>query len=170
MHKTNKHVIAAACATLLGGASTIAAAHGSAEYPISRQYGCYKNNNQSACQAAGQFSSQAVYDWNGVLQSNANGNHRAVIPDGKLCAGGQQLFAGFDLPRNDWAATAWAPGADGRYEYRYTPRRRMRRATFSSTSRVTASTPAHARCNGPTSTSWPRFPATRSSARPISAF
>jgi chitin-binding protein len=119
MIKTNRRVVAAACATLLGGACNLAAAHGSAEYPISRQYGCYKNNNQPACQAAGQFSSQAVYDWNGVNQANANGNHRAVIPDGKLCAGGLPLFVGFDLPRNDWQTTTWAPGADGKYEYRY---------------------------------------------------
>jgi chitin-binding protein len=119
MLKTDRRVIAAAAAALLGGGSNTAAAHGSAEYPISRQYACYKNNNQPACQAAAQFSSQAVYDWNGVNQGNANGNHRAVIPDGKICAGGLPLFVGFDLPRNDWQTTNWAPGADGRYEYRY---------------------------------------------------
>ena len=74
----------------------------------------------AACQAAIAYGGeQAIYDWNGVNQANANGNHKAVVPDLKICAGGQEKFKGFDLARADWPATAYSPGADGKYEYRY---------------------------------------------------
>lgn len=99
-----------------------ASAHGAPEYPISRQYNCYKHQGQalSECVAAIAFGgAQAIYDWNGVNQAGAGGNHRAVVPDGKLCAGGQEKFKGFDLARSDWDATPWSPNASGRYEFRY---------------------------------------------------
>ncbi len=99
-----------------------ASAHGAPEYPISRQYNCYKHQGQalSECVAAIAFGgAQAIYDWNGVNQAAAAGNHRAVVPDGKLCAGGQEKFKGFDLARSDWDATPWSPNASGRYEFRY---------------------------------------------------
>jgi chitin-binding protein len=97
-----------------------ALAHGAPEFPISRQYNCFKNPSLPACQAAIAYGGeQAIYDWNGVNQANANGNHRAVVPDLKICAGGQEKFKGFDLARADWPATAYSPGADGKYEYRY---------------------------------------------------
>lgn len=95
-------------------------AHGAPEYPISRQYNCYLNPKLPACAAAVAFGGQqALYDWNGVLQPNAAGNHQAVVPDGKLCAGGNTLFRGFDLARDDWMPTAWVPNASGLYEFRY---------------------------------------------------
>lgn len=99
-----------------------ASAHGAPEYPISRQYNCYTHQGQalSECVAAIAFGgAQAIYDWNGVNQAAAASNHRAVVPDGKLCAGGQEKFKGFDLARNDWDATPWSPNASGRYEFRY---------------------------------------------------
>ncbi len=99
-----------------------ASAHGAPEYPISRQYHCYKNQGQALpeCVAAIAFGgAQAIYDWNGVNQAGAAGNHRGVVPDGKLCAGGQEKFKGFDLARSDWDATPWSPNASGRYEFRY---------------------------------------------------
>ena len=99
-----------------------ASAHGAPEHPISRQYNCYKHQGQalSECVAAIAFGgAQAIYDWNGVNQAAAAGNHRAVVPDGKLCAGGQEKFKGFDLARSDWDATPWSPNASGRYEFRY---------------------------------------------------
>lgn len=99
---------------------TLASAHGAPEYPISRQYACYLNKNQPACQAAIAFGGeQAIYDWNGVNQAAAAGNHRAAAPDGRICAGGQELFKGFDLARDDWQTTTWSPGANGKYEFRY---------------------------------------------------
>jgi chitin-binding protein len=102
--------------------TSLASAHGAPEYPISRQYNCYKHQGQalSECVAAIAFGgAQAIYDWNGVNQAAAAGNHRAVVPDGKLCAGGQEKFKGFDLARSDWDATPWSPNASGRYEFRY---------------------------------------------------
>ena len=55
-------------------------AHGAPEFPISRQYNCYKNPSLPACQAAIAFGGeQAIYDWNGVNQAAANGNHKAVV-------------------------------------------------------------------------------------------
>ncbi len=101
-------------------APSAALAHGAPEFPISRQYNCFKNPSLPACQAAIAYGGeQAIYDWNGVNQANANGNHKAVVPDLKICAGGQEKFKGFDLARADWPATAYSPGADGKYEYRY---------------------------------------------------
>jgi chitin-binding protein len=95
-------------------------AHGAPEYPISRQYNCYQNPKSPACVAAISYGGeQAIYDWNGVNQANAAGNHQAVVPDGKLCAGGAVLGKGFDLARDDWFATPWSPGLNGQYEFRY---------------------------------------------------
>ncbi|WKB53317.1 lytic polysaccharide monooxygenase [Eleftheria terrae] len=114
--------VAHAVATMLtlAFAAHEAQAHGAPEYPVSRQYSCYKDRNQEACRAAvAAGGEQALYDWNGVRQGDANGNHQAVVPDGTLCAGGAELFKGFNLARKDWRATSWAPGADGRYEFRY---------------------------------------------------
>jgi chitin-binding protein len=94
--------------------------HGAPEYPISRQYNCYKNPQLPACRAAVAGGlEQALYDWNGVNQGAANGNHQAVVPNGAICAGGKSLYRGFDLARADWTATAWTPSADGLYEFRY---------------------------------------------------
>jgi chitin-binding protein len=100
--------------------SSSAWAHGAPEYPISRQYNCYLNPKSPACAAAISFGGeQAIYDWNGVNQPNAAGNHQAVVPDGKLCAGGGNLFRAFDLARDDWFATPWSPGPNGQFEFRY---------------------------------------------------
>jgi chitin-binding protein len=112
------------CSTLFAAAASViampAAAHGAPDYPISRQYNCYQNWSQPACAAAIAYGGeQAIYDWNGVNQGAAAGNHRAVVPDGTICAGGQAKYKGFDLARADWQATVWSPGADGRHEFRY---------------------------------------------------
>jgi len=118
----NKRVVAAAIVACAGPFSLPLPAwgHGAPEYPISRQYNCYRNPGLPACQAAiASGGAQAIYDWNGVNQGAAGGNHRAVVPDGRLCAGGQTLFKGFDLARSDWVTTPWAPGANGLHEFRY---------------------------------------------------
>ncbi|WP_343629680.1 lytic polysaccharide monooxygenase [Roseateles sp.] len=109
---------AAVGATVLSAAP--AQAHGAPEYPIGRVFNCYKNPALPACKAAiAVGGEQAIYDWNGVNQGAAAGNHQAVVPDLKLCAGGQEKYKGFDLARADWAATPYSPGADGKYEFRY---------------------------------------------------
>lgn len=85
-------------------------AHGSMQTPLSRVYGCFLEGPEhpisAACQAAVAVGgTQALYDWNGVRQGNANGNHQALIPDGKLCSANDPEFKGLDLARSDWPAT-----------------------------------------------------------------
>jgi len=99
-----------------------AAAHGSIENPPSRIYNCYKELTTQtlspACQALlAEGGAQQLYDWNGVRQGNANGQHRALIPDGKLCSGGANDFRGLDLARSDWDAQTISPDANGNFEF-----------------------------------------------------
>ncbi|WP_158218955.1 lytic polysaccharide monooxygenase [Roseateles aquatilis] len=120
MHDRARLTGALALTALSAAFAPAAHAHGAPEFPISRQYNCFKNPSLPACQAAIAYGGeQAIYDWNGVNQAAANGNHPAVVPDLKICAGGQEKFKGFDLARADWPVTAYSPGADGKYEYRY---------------------------------------------------
>lgn len=97
-------------------------AHGTMETPVSRVYNCYlegpERPQSSACQAAVRFGgTQAFYDWNGVNQGNANDRHREIIPDGRLCSAGKELFKGLDLARNDWPSTTIMPRQDGTLEF-----------------------------------------------------
>ncbi|KAB8037686.1 hypothetical protein GCL60_10960 [Silvanigrella paludirubra] len=85
-------------------------AHGTMEYPKSRVYNCFLENPEhpksDACKnLVNTYGSEALYNWNGINQANANDNHRIVIPDGKLCSGNNLKFIGLDIPRNDWIAT-----------------------------------------------------------------
>ncbi|MBN8469213.1 lytic polysaccharide monooxygenase [Corallococcus exiguus] len=99
-----------------------AAAHGSMEVPLSRVYGCFKEGPESpksaACKAAVQTGgTQALYDWNGVRQGAANGRHREIIPDGKLCSAANESHKGLDLARADWPSTLITPDSGGRFEF-----------------------------------------------------
>lgn len=111
-------------ASLILLAPTAASAHGSMEEPISRIKYCHsydspENPKTPGCQAVKQSGgSQAIYDWNGVLQGNAHGNHQQVVPNGKLCAGGAKKFGGLDAAV-DWPATTIQPGPDGKYTMTY---------------------------------------------------
>lgn len=98
-------------------------AHGSITSPPSRVYSCFKegpeNPQSAACRALVRASgTQGLYDWNGVNQL-PNGNHRAFVPDGKLCSAGKASHAGLDLPRNDWRATNIAPNQNGMMDFVY---------------------------------------------------
>jgi predicted carbohydrate-binding protein with CBM5 and CBM33 domain len=102
-------IIGVFASTLIIGLPRIQA-HGSMQTPISRIYNCFLEGPESpdsaACRAAVAVGgTQALYDWNGVRQGNANGQHQALIPDGKLCSANDPLFKGMDLPRSDWVAT-----------------------------------------------------------------
>lgn len=85
--------------------------HGSMEYPISRVYHCFKegpeNPNSEACKAVASSNQgkQALYDWNGINQQFANGNHKSIIPDGTLCSANKTLYSVLDVPRSDWVMT-----------------------------------------------------------------
>jgi len=96
--------------------------HGSMETPVSRIYNCFLENPENpksdACKAAVQAGgTQGLYDWNGVNQANANDMHMDIIPDGKLCSAGKELFQGIDLARNDWPSTMIAPDSSGRFNF-----------------------------------------------------
>lgn len=99
----------------------LAQAHGSTQNPVSRIYNCFLEGPEhpisAACQAAVAVGgTQGLYDWNGVRQGNANGNHQAIIPDGKLCSANDPEFKGMDLARSDWVATTLP--TSGNYTFR----------------------------------------------------
>ncbi|MET9514192.1 lytic polysaccharide monooxygenase [Streptomyces sp. NPDC002994] len=98
-----------------------ASAHGSMTDPVSRVSACYAEGPESpdsaACKAAVAASGvQAFYDWNAVNIANAAGNHKQLIPDGKLCSAGNDKYKGLDLPRADWPSSKLAAG---KHTFRY---------------------------------------------------
>jgi chitin-binding protein len=100
---------------LAGLAAAPAVAHGSMTDPVSRVSACFAEGPESpdsaACKAAVAASgTQAFYDWNEVNIANAAGNHRQLIPDGKLCSAGRDKYKGLDLPRGDWPSSELASG------------------------------------------------------------
>ncbi|GEC06677.1 chitin-binding protein [Streptomyces spinoverrucosus] len=101
-----------------------ASAHGSMGDPVSRVAQCYAEGPESptsdACKAAvAAGGTQALYDWNGVRIGNAAGQHRTLIPDGKLCSANNEAFKGLDLARADWPATSVSSGSHT-FKYRVT--------------------------------------------------
>jgi len=99
-------------------------AHGTMSKPTSRVYACYLGNPENptnpACAAAKQLGgAQPFYDWAGVNQAHANGNHQAVVPDGQLCSGGNSTYRGLDLNRSDWATSPIRADARGRYTFEF---------------------------------------------------
>ncbi|MFJ9623384.1 lytic polysaccharide monooxygenase [Streptomyces sp. NPDC101181] len=106
---------------LAGLTAAPAVAHGSMTDPVSRVSACFAEGPESptsaACQAAVAAGGvQALYDWNGVNIANAAGNHRDLIPDGKLCSAGNDKFKGLDLARADWPAS---PVKAGRHTFTF---------------------------------------------------
>ncbi|MEW1772285.1 lytic polysaccharide monooxygenase [Streptomyces sp. NPDC086777] len=102
-------------------AAAPASAHGTMGDPVSRVAQCYAENPENpksdACRAAVAVGgTQALYDWNGIRLGDADGRHRALIPDGKLCSAGNEEFKGLDLARADWPATNVSSGS---YTFRY---------------------------------------------------
>ncbi|KOU65572.1 chitin-binding protein [Streptomyces sp. MMG1533] len=98
-----------------------ASAHGSMGDPVSRISQCYAEGPESpasdACRAAvAAGGTQALYDWNGIRIGNADGQHRTLIPDGKLCSANNDEFKGLDLARADWPATSVSSGS---YTFKY---------------------------------------------------
>lgn len=112
--------VVATLATLVFSAR--AGAHGTMIVPESRIHRCafdgsIENHQDPACRAAiDAGGKQAMYDWNGIRQGDANGRHRELVPDGRLCSGGNPDFAGLALARADWRTTPVTPAADGTFE------------------------------------------------------
>ncbi|MFE4372291.1 lytic polysaccharide monooxygenase [Streptomyces sp. NPDC056835] len=108
-------VLGLAPLALAGLSAGPAAAHGSMTDPVSRVAACFAEGPESprsaACEAAvAAGGTQALYDWNEVNIANAAGNHRQLIPDGKLCSAGRDKYKGLDLARGDWPSSELAPG------------------------------------------------------------
>lgn len=119
------HASLALAALAIGPAATSGPvqAHGSMAVPPSRIYHCSQGNIENpsdpACRTlVQQHGTQALYNWNGVNQANAAGNHQAVVPSGKLCSGNNPMFQGLDLPLN-WTAQPIAPNSQGRFEFEF---------------------------------------------------
>ncbi|PTS79815.1 cellulose-binding protein [Stenotrophomonas sp. HMWF022] len=123
-HRNSRALLAVSLA--LGGLAAAGAvqAHGTMVKPMSRVYACYQGNPENptnpACAAAkAAGGAQAFYDWAGVNQADAAGNHQAVVPDGKLCSGNNPTYTGLDLRRSDWQTTPIRPDAQGRYTFEF---------------------------------------------------
>ena len=105
-------------------ASGSAFAHGTLSKPFSRVYACYQGNPENpthpACAAAKAIGgAQPFYDWAGINQAEADGNHQAVVPDGELCSGGNSKYRGLDLNRSDWQTSPIRADARGRYTFEF---------------------------------------------------
>jgi predicted carbohydrate-binding protein with CBM5 and CBM33 domain len=75
----------------------------------------------AACRAAAAVrGGQAFSDWDNLRVANVRGRDRQTIPDGKLCSGGIDSFAGLDLPRGDWPSTRLTGGRAFTLTYRST--------------------------------------------------
>ncbi|MFJ7064895.1 lytic polysaccharide monooxygenase [Streptomyces sp. NPDC101115] len=109
---------AAGAAALVSLTPTAAQAHGAVFNPVSRVAACYAEGPESpdspVCKdLVADSGTQPLYDWNEVNIANADGNHQALIPDGKLCSANREKYRALDWARTDWPATAVSPGAFG---------------------------------------------------------
>ncbi len=97
-------------------------AHGTFTEPVSRIYKCFLENpenpqSDSCREAVAVGGKQALYDWNGVNQGNANDMHMNIVPDGQLCGAGKELFKGLNLARDDWFKNDISPDQDGNIDF-----------------------------------------------------
>ncbi|MFG2312486.1 lytic polysaccharide monooxygenase [Streptomyces sp. NPDC048566] len=130
MSARRKAATAAAAGIAALALSTLAAApasaHGTMGDPVSRVAQCYAEGPErptsAACRAAvAAGGTQALYDWNGIRIGDADGRHRELIADGRLCSAGSEEFKGLDLARSDWPATRVGSGSYS-FAYRVTAR------------------------------------------------
>ncbi|QGA81650.1 Chitin-binding protein [Halomicrobium sp. LC1Hm] len=61
------------------------------------------------CEFAREQSGQAIYNWQGIRDGDAGGDHRENIDDGELCSAGSERYAPYDEP-GDWPSTTIEPG------------------------------------------------------------
>ncbi|WP_433044282.1 lytic polysaccharide monooxygenase [Dactylosporangium sp. CS-033363] len=121
-------VVAAAslvAATLV--APGAAHAHGVAMAPGSRTYLCYVDGLQSTGQiiptnpacadAVAQGGQQPLYDWFGVLRSDAGGRTTGFINDGEICGAGTTKYAAYNAARTDWPTTHLTAGSTIQLRY-----------------------------------------------------
>ncbi|MGI5358234.1 lytic polysaccharide monooxygenase auxiliary activity family 9 protein [Streptomyces sp. CA-252508] len=96
------HLLVLLCATLLGLLpwTGTASAHGSVVDPASRNYGCWlrwgsdhlnpaMEQQDPMCWQAWRADPNAMWNWNGLYRNGVGGDHRAAVPNGRLCSGGR---------------------------------------------------------------------------------
>ncbi|GGM28893.1 lytic polysaccharide monooxygenase [Dactylosporangium sucinum] len=108
-------------------APTPAQAHGVAMAPGSRTYLCYVDGlrsngqiiptNPACADAVAQGGQQPLYDWFGVLRSDANGRTTGFIPDGQICGAGTTKYAAYNAARTDWPTTHLTAGSTIQLRY-----------------------------------------------------
>jgi chitin-binding protein len=100
-----------------------ASAHGTAAYPMTRSYSCWKRwatagasfqdptmqQKDPMCWQAWQADPNAMWNWNGLLRDGLGEQFQQKVPDGQLCSGGAAANSGgrytaLDKP-GPWAAT-----------------------------------------------------------------
>ena len=114
---TTAIAVAAAAVALPRGAD----AHGVAIIPGSRTYLCYIDGlrangqiiayNPACADAIAQGGQQPLYDWFGVLRSDAGGRTTGYIQDGQICGGGTDKYAAYNMARTDWPTTHLTAGS-----------------------------------------------------------
>ncbi|MFJ7247665.1 lytic polysaccharide monooxygenase [Kitasatospora sp. NPDC098652] len=109
-------VVGAAVLAVAATTAGTASAHGTMTGPVSRIAACYAEGpehpvSQVCKDLVAASGTQPLYDWNEVNIANANGNHQALIPDGKLCSANRDKYAALDWPRTDWPATPVSAGS-----------------------------------------------------------
>ncbi|MFO0873332.1 MAG: lytic polysaccharide monooxygenase [Phycisphaerales bacterium] len=102
--------------------ATTVVGHGSMASPVSRVYNGFlegpENPTSAAIQAAIEVGgTQPFYDWNQVThffpgspEFQSSIDYSQYILDGTIASGGNSKYAGLDLVRDDWEATAIVPG------------------------------------------------------------
>ena len=112
----------AAAAATLGGLSLAftamapqaALAHGDMKAPAGRAYTCYLEGAETpqseGCKGVvAENGGAPIYDWMSNRIGDANGRHRELIPDGKLCSANNPQYSGFDKPA-EWPTTRLGTG------------------------------------------------------------
>ena len=104
-----------------------ASAHGVAMVPGSRTYLCYVDglrptgliipSNPACADAVAQGGQQPLYDWFGVLRSDAGGRTTGYIPDGQICGAGTTKYAAYNAARTDWPLTHLTAGSTIQMRY-----------------------------------------------------
>ncbi|MFE5734599.1 lytic polysaccharide monooxygenase [Streptomyces sp. NPDC056528] len=116
VRRTVAGAAALSAAALVGLTPTAASAHGAVFNPVSRVAACYAEGpetprSQVCKDLVADSGTQPLYDWNEVNIANADGQHRTLIPDGKLCSANREKYRALDWARTDWPATAVAAGS-----------------------------------------------------------
>ncbi|MGB3433868.1 lytic polysaccharide monooxygenase [Achromobacter sp.] len=107
-------------AVLMAMAPTSVSAHGSMIDPPSREYGCntldtpWNNPKHSGC---GEIT-PIVGSWMSNAILGVKDNHKDLIPDGLLCAGGKESWKELDA-NHEWPTTVVTPDANGRATFKY---------------------------------------------------